>query len=136
MMCSRGPCRCDVLMMSPRPPDSPADLDHLGQHDVAEGQPEQQPQRVEDAGMRQRNQHLQDHLPPAGAERVGRVDVVVADVRSRRVAVSKMTNATQAMKMNITFCIFADAEQREGQRDQAPPRGCCGRRSSAAGRRR
>ena len=42
-------------------------LDHFGQHDVAEGQAEQQPQRIEDAGHGQRDQHLEHDLPARGA---------------------------------------------------------------------
>ena len=101
---SRCPRRWAMLMMLPKPAGTAAVSDELGQHDVAERQAEQQPQRIEDARHRQRHQHLQDDLPARCAERVGRVDVAAADVGNGR-AVSIMTNATPAMKMNITFCI-------------------------------
>ena len=54
--------RWAMLMMLPSPP-RPSRLDHLGQHDVAEGQPEQQPQGIEDARHGQGDQHLDDDLP-------------------------------------------------------------------------
>ncbi len=57
-MCSSRPRRWDWRMMSPSPPDLAAELHQLGEHDVAEGEPEEQPQRVEDRRHGEGHEHL------------------------------------------------------------------------------
>ena len=54
------------------------EADGLGQHDVAEGETEQQPKRVADSRQRERDQHLEDDLPAPGPEGVGGVDILFA----------------------------------------------------------
>ena len=71
------------LMMLPKPPAAAAFGHEFGQHDVAERQAEQQPQRIEHARHGQRHEHFRNDLPARCAERVGRVDVAAADVGDR-----------------------------------------------------
>ena len=91
-------------------------LDDLGQHDVAERQPEQQPQRVENARHGQRHQDLHDDLPAAGAQGVGGIHVAAADVRDGRGGVhDDERHAGDEDEHDLLE--LADAEQRKRQGD-------------------
>ena len=80
-------------------------VDQLGQHDVAERQAEQVPQAVVDVGQRERRP------APSARSAAARRPASARSRRSGRArwrsrdAASENTNGTQAMKMNITFCV-------------------------------
>src|SRR5688572_6433808 len=55
----------------------------LDQHEVAQREPELEPQAGDDVGQRERDQDLADDLDPAGAERLGGLDVALRHRRHR-----------------------------------------------------
>ncbi len=94
-----------------------AQLDQLGEHDVAEGQAEEQTQRVEDVGKGQGREDLKDNLATAGAEGIGGVDIAAADVLNGIGGVADHKGRA-GHEDEHRFLELADSEQRESERNQ------------------
>ena len=92
-------------------------VDHLGEHDVAERQAEQEAQAVEDVGQRQRHQHLRHDLQRLAPERLRGLDVALGHAGDRRHGVGEdERHAGDEDEHHLLRLV--DAEPEDGQRDQ------------------